>query len=245
MPLDKLKKPHFDAALHTYADSDGFKYTSVTRWIDKYKPFFDKEKIAQKVAQKNNISVEMVLKEWDEKRDNSAVFGTRVHKAIETFNSKDGLIEDAECTVVMNKLLEAKINLNKKDCYFEQIISDRSLGIAGTADVVEIADKKSFNIYDFKTNKKFRFQTMFGNETLLKPFNHLPNTEYFLYAFQLSMYAYMLKRITKMEPKKLRVLWYQRDEPENYSNFNGSWKIYDVPYLEHDIEKSFETTQLG
>ena len=238
MQLNKLNTPNFDAALHAYADKDGFKYTSVTKWIEKYKPFFDKEKIAQKVAQKNNISVELVLQEWDEKRDNSAIFGTRVHKALEKFNN-EGVVEDTDCAPVIDQLQLAGIKLDKNSCSFEQIVSDRELGIAGTADTIEMVNKNNFNVYDFKTNKRFRFQTMFGNETMLKPFNHLPNTEYFQYALQLSMYAYILKRATGMEPLKLRIFWYERQEPENYSSFKGNWKIYDVPYLEHDIEKCF------
>lgn len=230
------KIPQFDASSHTYVDKDGFKYTSVTRWIEKFKPFFDKEKIAQKIALKNNISVDLVLQEWDEKRDNSTIFGTRVHKAIELYN-ENGVIEDDDCKPVIQQLKIANIQLDKKNCYFEQIVSDRNLGIAGTADVIEVVSKKAFNVYDFKTNKRFRLQTPFANENLLKPLDHLPNVEYFIYALQLSMYAFIVKRITGMDPQKLRIFWYEREEPENYNNFNGRWKIYDMPYLEHDIQK--------
>ena len=118
MQLDKLNTPDFNAALHAYADKDGFKYTSVTKWIEKYKPFFDKEKIAQKVAHKNNISVELVLQEWDEKRDNSAIFGTRVHKALEKFNN-EGVVEDEACAPVIDQLqlagsLRRKLDLLQK-----------------------------------------------------------------------------------------------------------------------------------
>ena len=239
--LQKLldKPPIFSAENHSYIDDDGFKYKSVTEWVNRYKPYFDKEKAAERVAKKNGLLVEDILKEWDDKRVNSTLFGSRIHKAIEKFNLEDR-IEDRECTAVIKNLQEAKITFNKKQSYFEQIVSSKKIGIAGTADVIEVFKDKTFNVYDFKTNKKFRIQSYLGNETLLTPFNHFPNSEYFLYALQLSMYAYIIKTTTGLTPKQLRVFWYDRVEPENYKNFNGKWQIYDLPYLEHDIIRSFE-----
>lgn len=237
--LQKLldKSPIFNADSHSYIDDNGFKYKSVTEWVSQYKPYFDKEKAAEKVAKKNGLLVDDILKEWDEKRTNSTLFGSKIHKAIEQYNI-DKIVEDKECGVVVDKLRDANISFKKGKSYFEQIVSSKKIGIAGTADVIELCENKSFNVYDFKTNKKFRVQSYFGNENLLKPFNHFPNSEYFIYALQLSMYAYIIKTTTGLEPKRLRVFWYERTEPENYKNFEGTWQTYDLPYLEHDIIKS-------
>ena len=153
--LQKLldKPPIFDAGNHTYVDEEGFKYKSVTEWVNNFKPYFDKEKTAERVAKKNGLLAEDVLKEWDEKRINSTLFGSRVHKAIEQYNTNDSN-NDQECEIVLQKLKEANISFDRKRSYFEQIVSSKKLGIAGTADVIELSTNKRFNVYDFKTNKK-------------------------------------------------------------------------------------------
>jgi hypothetical protein len=102
--------------------------------------------------------------------------------------------------------------------------------------VIHNKDKKTFNVYDFKTNKKLRYVSPFS-DNMLKPINQYPCSEFFIYSLQLSMYAYLYKLMSGLEPLRLKIFWYQREEPENYSNIKGEWKIINVPYLEEDIIK--------
>lgn len=227
--------PVFNSELHTYTDpTDDFKYTSVTRWVDRFKPIFDKQTRAAKLAAKEGVSVDFILNDWQQKRENSAKYGTKLHKALETFNNT-GSIEDTDCIPVVESFKKLKLNFPGQT-FHEKLVYNRQLGIAGMADIISHnEDSKTFNVFDFKTNKKFRFQTRFTDCQLLAPLEHYPNTEYYHYALQLSMYGFLYKQMSGLDVKRLKIYWYERKDPENYENFEGQWKIFNLPYLEEDI----------
>jgi hypothetical protein len=85
-----------------------------------------------------------------------------------------------------------------------------------------------FTIGDFKTNKKFRFSSPFG-ERMLEPVDHLHNCEFNVYALQLSMYAYMYEKQTGKKCRKC-VIFYLKDD---------AFRAYHVNYLKADIEALF------
>ena len=235
MPKDRT--PVFDAPTHTYTDPlDDFKYTSVTRWVEKFKPHFDEQAMAARIAAREGVSIECILETWEEKREASKVFGTRVHKILELYH-KTGRNSDKEFATILNKFKELNVRLDKKNTFFEKLVYNRKFGIAGMSDVImHNKDKKTFNVYDFKTNKKLRYHSPF-NDQLLGPLSKFPCSEYFTYSLQLSMYAYLYKLMTGLEPLRLKIFWYSRENPEDYSNLNGEWQTIGVPYLEEDIIK--------
>lgn len=230
--------PVFDKNLHSYVDAvDGTKLQSVTQWVNQYKKPFDQLGMAARIAKRDKITVEQVLADWDKKRTDSTTYGTGVHKMLETY-FHDGLITpDNEQIVESFKLLN--INFNPKHTHFEKIVFDKSLKIAGTADVIEHVGAHMFNVYDFKTNKNFRISSKYDDQ-MLEPLQHLPGTEYFVYALQLSMYAMLYEHMTGRVPNRLRVLWLSRTEKENYNHHYGIWKIYSMPYLREDIERCLD-----
>ena len=148
MPKDKV--PIFDGPSHTYTDpDDNFKYTSVTRFLDRFKPHFDEQTMAKRIAQREGISVECILEMWEEKREKSKVFGTRVHKILELYHTT-GKNSDKEYATILNKFKELDVKLDKKNTFFEKLVYNRKFGIAGMSDVImHNADKKTFNVYDF------------------------------------------------------------------------------------------------
>ena len=235
--MSKVLTPVFDEASHTYTDPiEDFKYTSVTRWVEKFKPKFDEQKMAEKIAYREGVSVELVLEAWEKKRKDSSDFGTKIHKALESYHAT-GKILHKEFSDTLNQFKLLKIEFDKKKCFFEKLVFNKSLKIAGMSDIImHNSDKKTFNVYDFKTNKKLRYSSPF-NDFMLKPLNHFPNSEYFNYSLQLSMYAYLYKLMSGLEPLRLKIFWYCREEPENYSNLKGVWKIINIPYLEDEIIK--------
>lgn len=230
--------PVFDHALHSYVDStDNFKYESVTQWVSKFKKPFDTQTMAQRVANRRKIPVEQVLEEWDQKRNNSTTFGSKIHKALEHYFTEKK-IDETNRTIIDN-FHDLDIDFNLKHTFFEKIVFDKRVRIAGTSDVIENVGKHLFHVYDFKTNKNFRINTKY-DEFMLAPVDHLPCTEYFIYAMQLSMYAYLYSKMTGRTVSKLRVLWYSRDNAENYEDLQGAWKIYNLPYLHNEIESCLE-----
>lgn len=233
--------PIFNAEKHTYTDpEDKFLYTSVTRWIEKFKPYFDETAVARRVADREGVPVELILEVWKGKRDDSAEFGTKVHKVLEIYNST-GKVSDDKFSKVIDSFKKLNLTFNKKNTVFEKLVYSKQLKIAGTSDViVHNSDKKTFNIYDFKTNKKLNHWSVY-KETLLGPLFKYPNCEYFVYALQLSMYAFLYKEMTGLEPLRLKILWFSREAPENYNNLNGSWEIINVPYMEDEITKCIKS----
>lgn len=230
-------KPVFNAKEHTYTDpKDKFQYTSVTRWVEKFKYPFDEMDIAYRVARSQDVTVQTVLDLWKKKRDDSANFGTKVHKVLEVFLSKNKII-DSHYKEIINGFKALNISLDTKKSMFENLVYNRKYGIAGTSDIIiQNKDKKTFNVYDFKTNKQFRYTSPFGHR-MLKPLEHFPCSEYYTYSLQLSMYAFLYKLMSGLEPLRLKIFWYERNEPENYEKVAGKWHIINIPYMEEEILK--------
>lgn len=234
--MSKNLTPIFDEKAHIYTDPiEDFEYTSVTRWIEKFKPKFDEQKMAARVAAREGVPVELVLEAWEKKRKDSGEFGTKVHKALEAFHLTGKV--NKEFADILHGFKELNVDINKKKTFFEKLVFNKKLRIAGMSDIIMLnKDKKTFNVYDFKTNKKLRYVSPFS-DNMLTPISQYPCSEYFTYSLQLSMYGYLYKLMSGLEPLRLKIFWYEREEPENYKNTKGKWKIINVPYLEEDIIK--------
>ena len=225
--------PVFDKDLHTYVDPyDNTKFQSVTQWINLYKKPFDKLNMASRIAKRQGVAIDEVLADWDKKRTDSTTFGTSIHKILETYFLNEKITTENRQVVESFNMLG--IHFHKKHTFFEKIVFDKKIGIAGTADVIEHVGKNMFNVYDFKTNKNFRIASKY-NDQMLVPFQDLPNTEYFVYSLQLSMYALLYERMTGKTPCRLRVFWFDRHNNSDYSHHFGKWKSFSMPYLKEDI----------
>ena len=241
--MSEVLTPIFNSAKHSYTDPvDGFRYTSVTKWVEQYKKPFDEVSAAKRIALREGVSVELVLEEWEKKRDESKTFGTKVHKLLEIYNLENKIYDDSLLPVLSN-FKKLNLKFDKTTTNFEKLVFNKKIGIAGTSDVIiNNKDKKTFCVYDFKTNKKLRYSTPF-NDFLLQPLNAYPSCEYFTYSLQLSMYAYLYKLMTGLEPLRLKIFWYSREEPENYKNLIGSWIPINVPYMEDEIKSCLKYEQ--
>jgi hypothetical protein len=232
----KGKEPIFDEEKHLYLDSKTkTPYYNVTRWLSKFKPEFDFVGMSEMYAEKYNLEVEKVREMWNKKRDDSIIFGKKFHKVFEEYLTSSSIIEEDYKPVVEQFNCLNLIN-RKHNNFFEKRLYNPDLNIAGTADIISI-NKDTFDIYDFKTNKKLGFENSFKNDKWLKsPLDHLPNSEYFNYSLQLSLYAYLTEKMTGLKCNRLRIFWYNRQQPENYESLQGRWQIYTVPYLEEEIK---------
>lgn len=229
--------PIFNAEKHTYTDpAENFQYCSVTRWVEKFKYPFNEQDTAKRIAKREGIPVEVVLETWAKKRNDSADFGTKLHKALEVFCSTEKILYP-EFKEILQSFRTLNVLLDKKTCMFEKLVYDRKLKIAGTSDVIiHNKDKKTFNVYDFKSNKKFRYTSPFGYN-MIDPLTAYPCAEFFTYSLQLSMYAYLYRLMTGLEPLRLKIFWYERFLPEDYTKTEGRWHIVNIPFLEEEIIK--------
>lgn len=222
--FDEVK---FDAATHTYTNKKtDAKYTSATSVIGKFKKPFDKLMVAKRVANRYGVTPEQVLEGWDEERDKANAKGNKIHDAMELWvESGDRDMDDP----ILNDAFtgfDTICPFDRKKCHSELLMYDNDHMIAGTADIIENVGRTKFNVFDFKTNKAFRFNNKY-NEYMLKPLDHLQNCEYNVYSLQVSLYAYMYSKETGRKLERMSLLYY--DQP------NAQWYEYQTPYMKYEI----------
>lgn len=225
----------FDPASHTYTRiQDGVKFVSVTTHINKFKPKSDFEKIAEKIALRRGTAKQEVLKEWEEIKNKGLDFGNRIHQNIQNY------LEGKECNpelIDFLKKMQTDHKLQSKKLLSEHLVYDMQYQIAGMSDLIaEYMDNNFFEVIDYKTNKKFSFGSSdWESSHFLDPVSHLPCNEYFTYALQLSMYAYIFSKMSGKKPSRLTVYWLKRKDVKNYQSFQGVWKKIGMPYLEDEV----------
>lgn len=181
----------FEEKNHIYTNAvTGEIYTSVSHVIGKYKNF-DREGVSKRTADKRGISVEDVLAEWNGKRDNSAIYGTRFHLAMEMLDRQNIVLPENED--IKDLLLKTRqlLSFNKTQ-WCEQIFASEKFSVCGTADKPTKRYNGLLDIFDYKTNTEKGIEFMNKYNTFMKePFEHLEDCNYMHYTMQLSIYAYI------------------------------------------------------
>jgi hypothetical protein len=227
-----------DHKTHTYTNRDGQKYKSVSALIEQFTPFFDFEQKSYEYSLKHGIPVEEVRNNWREKNVKSTTFGKQIHSTIETLITEKAKSHDEK---IYDQIIKEISRFDVKGSKFltEEIIYNNDHRLAGTSDLI-VERKEDFDIIDFKTNKKIKFENSFEDQNLLYPVAHLKNAEFHKYALQLSLYAYMYEKLTKKRAYRLVVFWLKRKKPEDYSQLDGTWVRYSMPYLREEAELVIE-----
>ena len=194
MKYSKDKRVSFEESTHTYTLDGNKKLTSITQYISKFKPFFDKDKISKQYAKKHGLEQSEVLKEWERKADESCIMGTYVHNIFEDF------IEGKERTEIdVINYPKSKIALNVIEDLF---VSQRLIPVetelivytdeyAGQIDCIAKNEKDEHFILDWKTNSEIKesnhWQSMKGK------FNVYDDCNFNHYSIQLRAYQQMCK----------------------------------------------------
>jgi hypothetical protein len=207
---------------HTYVN-DQFpdcKYTSVTTVIGQYEEKFDEDFHAERVAARKGLLKEDVIKEWREINRQANEYGTKIHAILERFllapnrlyiprdEFEDIIIKSFYSLCVENELNLLSSNTIKPE-HIMSIEFNPQRGLAGTADVIEDLPDNRFNIWDFKTNKKFNFESKY-NKYLKFPLAHLPECQFVVYTIQLSIYCLMYERETGRKFNRGGLLYWDR-----------------------------------
>ncbi len=192
----------------------GVKYTSVTKVISTIEPHFDEDGVAEAISKQANnkkqeryigLSKAQILEFWQMLNDEANTYGTMVHDIVETYLKADKwwYPEDELSQKVIDGYQSLKIDEGIK-MQPERIMFSEFYQIAGMSDLIVDIDDIFFDVGDWKTNRIFNFYNPYGNETLLKPFDHLQNCQWSIYTIQLSVYAYLYELETG---KKCRQIW--------------------------------------
>jgi ATP-dependent exoDNAse (exonuclease V) beta subunit len=203
-----FSKIKFNADTHRYFYDDK-ELSSVTWYIKQFQKPFDRDRIAERTAKKENIPLAQVLAEWDLKAENGRRLGTLVHEHIEkVLRGEDSgqlsldpflsLNTKAPEIVAFDQLwseLAPTISYNKD--HIEWIIGDRSLGLAGTVDSMLFSPETGrYHIWDWKTGK---FDLHNKWENLLPPFTAFDASKLHIYSLQVSLYRLIIEQNTDLE----------------------------------------------
>ena len=220
----------FDPVKHAYTNSfTGDSYTSVTTLLGQFKPEFDADKFSRIVAERKGISQQDVLNEWKTNNKAAQDYGTQLHKTIEEY-AKTGIFEDKDKDII--EAYREIGNYTVKDgALFETCVYNHEHKIAGTADII-LPNGPYFDVYDFKTNKKFNYFSKY-EKYMLGPVSHLPDCEYSSYCLQLSLYAYNYHIMTGRKVRCLKILYWDRDEKK--------FEVIPMPFLLQDIKNILAT----
>jgi CRISPR/Cas system-associated exonuclease Cas4 (RecB family) len=241
---DKFKGMVFEEVSHTYT-KEGKGLTPVSTFIKNFVKPFVAYRIAPGTARKEGISVEQVLKNWDEIRDEACEAGTRVHDFGERYvidrykvPSKlkfDNVVQHLEKGEKLNNKELALIKFwNEKPEHYVPIALELrmycvEIGIAGTADIILLDTRDStLVIADYKTNKDLFKQH--ENQKLLDIFRDRDDTPFTHYEIQLSSYQILLEKKGYKVSRKMIV----------YLKEDGQYEIYDTEDLTSKIYKYFE-----
>jgi hypothetical protein len=228
------------AETHTYVNdlAPNCKYTSVTTVLGKYKEKFDEDYHAQRVADRRGVTKNDIIQEWREINRQANEYGTALHEILERFLLSPGRLyspRDEFEKVVINafKTICEEENLEllqNNDVLPEHIMSIEftdEIGIAGTSDIIENIPRNMFNVWDFKTNKKFEFENKYG-EFLHFPVSHLPHCQYNDYTLQLSIYGVMYERETGRKFNRGGLFYWDK--------YSQTFRLIPISYMKRDAE---------
>ena len=181
---------------------------------------------------------QVVLKEWEDKKNESCARGQRIHKEWEDmfYENKN---EPVKQFGIGGKLPCYKGNweLSEHGVFPEFLLSAKSkdgfLRISGQADLI-ICDSGEVTIIDHKTNAKIDKKGYFNSKTkktecLKFPLNHIPNASFWIYTLQMSVYGYLIEHnYPNLKVKRLIL---------NHIDHDGNQTLYDCEYLKDDVER--------
>ena len=222
--------------------------SSVTGTLKQFKKQFEKDKIASRVAKKKNQTVKQVLHEWETINKLSTTTGSMLHKYIENFyNNKRlefegsfeelGYDEKKKILEIFPKLVEYFLAFYADHKHLVPIKNEMVIGdikdtrICGTLDLLSYnLQEETFEILDFKTNKKMEKTSSWGN--LLYPFDDMTEGEVNEYTIQLNCYKYIIEKYTTIKISKMKLIWFNVN--------NEGYEIIELKEIQPKIKLMFD-----
>lgn len=226
---------------HSYVDTRGVTYTSVTSFIhDDLFPKFDTETNAARVAARKKCSVETIKKQWQDKCDTASAYGTRVHAYAEAMLRGWELPapqdeQDKESFEAVARFVEKTLLPDNTFVASEKIVFSPKYRLAGTVDLL-VKDKSGrLFILDWKTNQKLKMDNVYGQYGLGE-LSHLPDCNYSHYCAQLNIYRRIMEEegyFRGAANASMALLFINRDLART------EVQVYPVPRMDSEIEYIF------
>jgi len=220
---------------------------SVTRLIEEYCNEFNAEEVAERVAIKENKTVQEVLDEWKYKNEFACEKGSTCHEYIQHLwsnNEYNELLFDGSIEYInaINKIQnQAKQFYKDYKDKLEHVADEFVIG----SDVYSIAsaiDHIFINkltgglvLVDYKTNSDIHKNERYAKDMKV-PLNHLKDFTLNHYYIQLSIYKYLVEKYTNLQFEEMFIVW--------FSENNENYEIIEVPYLKKEVEKILEARRV-
>lgn len=185
---------------HTYY-INGKQLLAVTSVVKHFAPEFDRDGISQRVAEREGVTQEEILRRWELAGELGRDRGTRLHQYVEdTMNGKvDKILRTVNERIKEMDAFDAawkamRADLNVRLVRQEWIIGDAELGIAGRLDCllsIKIDGEEFLCVFDWKTGK-LDVDNRFG--FLSPPLQDFDSSKFNQYSVQLSLYRLILER---------------------------------------------------
>ena len=259
---------------HKYESVDLFEkinWVGVTTLVSKFKTPFNAKEVAIKSSQKKGskwygISPATILKIWEAETLRSTTLGSWYHDGEEQYLlSRDSISIGEHKYVIQKPIFNSegiKIAPDQKllpgTIYPEHFCYLKTIGVCGQSDRVEVTPNNVLNILDYKTNKEIELKSFVNwegrSKRMLPPLYHIDDSNFWHYALQLSIYAYIiLKHNPQLKVGELKIehIIFEeagRDEydyPITLLNEKGEpivkdKVLYKLPYLKNEVELILE-----
>lgn len=211
-------KIQFDEGTHTYRlkENPRIRLRSCTGFIENFFEPFNAFKIATKLV--NNFpkyahrTVDSLIEEWDDAKN----AGTAVHMELSDYLLRDQQVHSQKAKQGIN-WFKASGARTGENYLSEVVVFDKSLGLAGTIDLVLIdPDDNTCTIVDWKTNKEIKQHSFRGKVGTKPPSRGLMDCNYIHYSLQLSLYKYLLERSCGVKVKEMIILHLLENDYEEY-----------------------------
>ena len=213
---------------------------SVTRLIEEYTNEFNAQAVAEKVAERDNKSVQEVLDEWEYKNKFACEKGSTCHEYAQSLWSGNDF--DREDFDGSKEYLKAVDTIESQADRFYNDYQDRLEHLADEYvigseeyDIASAIDHLFINkltgglvLVDYKTNSDIHKTERYAKQMKV-PLSHLKDFTLNHYYIQLSIYKYLVEKYTNLKIEEMFIVYFS----ENIENY----EIIEIPYLEKEVER--------
>lgn len=218
---------------------------SVTRFIEQYCNEFDAEEVAERVATKQNKTIQQVLDEWEYKNKFACAKGSLCHEFAQHLWSGNKIpiklfeFDDSDnWKEYTNKIFGQAVNfhLDYKDrlehLQDEFVVGSEEYNIASAIDHLFINKLTGgLVLVDYKTNSDIHKSEKYA-KNMKVPLQHMKDYTLNHYYIQLSIYRYILEKYTGLEVSEMFIVYFS----ENIKDY----EIIEIPYLKEEVIKILE-----
>ena len=192
----------FSAFNHVKYFDDKHKYyignkelISTTTLIGEFKKPFNADYWSSIKAKQRGVSKQQILLEWEDIKDVACAKGSDLHAYSDNFMHNRVFPTDVP-DILIKQFKDFYNSFTKKNIVIrtEYVLGDLELGIGGMIDLFCYNKEKDyFYIADYKTNKKFDFESTYNNY-FLDPISSLEECSFTTYSLQTSIYRYIIEK---------------------------------------------------